>query len=79
MSFVRITEPTFWNFFIKDITSKIAKKKQDYFKTREEFLENTLLTFLMSSLNVELVHIILTVVSQKTTGTPKSLNNYKVY
>ena len=33
----------------------------------------------MSSLNIELVHIILTAVSSHTVGTPKSKDNYKVY
>lgn len=42
-------------------------------------IDSTLLSFLMSSLNIELVHIILTTVSKNTVGTPKSLDNYKVY
>jgi len=33
----------------------------------------------MSSLNIELVHIILTAVSQKTVGTPKHETDFKVY
>lgn len=33
----------------------------------------------MSSLNIELVHIILTAVSQKTVGTPKHDSDFKVY
>jgi hypothetical protein len=33
----------------------------------------------MSSLNIELVHIILTTVSAHTVGVPKSKNNFKVY
>lgn len=33
----------------------------------------------MSSLNIELVHIILTTVSMNTVGTPKSKSNYMVY
>jgi len=33
----------------------------------------------MSSLNVELVHIILTAVSQKTVGTPKHGDDFTVY
>lgn len=37
------------------------------------------LHFLMSSLNVELVHIILTAVSQRTVGTPKHESDFSVY
>lgn len=33
----------------------------------------------MSSLNIELVHIILTAVSEKTVGTPKHEDNFMVY
>ena len=33
----------------------------------------------MSSLNIELVHIILTAVSQRTVGTPKHESNFLVY
>jgi len=33
----------------------------------------------MSSLNIELVHIILTAVSEKTVGTPKHANDFRVY
>ena len=42
-------------------------------------MDSTLLSFLMSSLNIELVHIILTTVSKNTVGTPKSKDSYKVY
>lgn len=42
-------------------------------------VEGTLLSFLMSSLNIELVHIILSAVSERTVGTAKSKNNFKVY
>ena len=42
-------------------------------------MDSTLLSFLMSSLNIELVHIILTTVSKNTVGTPKSADNFKVY
>ena len=42
-------------------------------------MDGTMLSFLMSSLNIELVHIILTAVSTRTVGTPKSKWNYKVY
>ena len=42
-------------------------------------MDSTLLSFLMSSLNIELVHIILTTVSAHTVGTAKSKNNFKVY
>ena len=42
-------------------------------------MNGTMLSFLMSSFNIELVHIILTAVSTRTVGTPKSNDNYKVY
>jgi len=42
-------------------------------------MDSTLLNFLMSSYNIELVHIILTTVSKNTVGTPKSKRDYKVY
>jgi hypothetical protein len=42
-------------------------------------VEGTLLSFLMSSLNIELVHIILSAVSEKTVGTAKSKTDFKVY
>lgn len=42
-------------------------------------MDGTLLSFLMSSLNIELVHIILTTISKNTVGTPKSKDNFKVY
>lgn len=41
-------------------------------------MEGTLLSFLMSSLNIELVHIILHAVSMRTVGTTKS-DNFWVY
>lgn len=42
-------------------------------------VEGTLLSFLMSSLNIELVHVILHAVSSRTVGTAKSSSNYQVY
>ena len=42
-------------------------------------MDSTLLNFLMSSYNIELVHIILTTVSKNTVGTPKSKNDFRVY
>jgi hypothetical protein len=42
-------------------------------------VEGTLLSFLMSSLNIELVHIILHAVSMKTVGTAKHESDYRVY
>lgn len=42
-------------------------------------MEGTLLSFLMSSLNIELVHIILHAVSMRTVGTAKSKENFHVY
>ena len=77
MSIVRINEPIFkvtikrgiYQFFGELV--EVDKKGSS--------MDGTLLSFLMSSLNIELVHIILTTVSKNTVGTPKSDLNYKVY
>ena len=78
MSFVRIQEPifmrcvkTYWHQFFGDIYHEESGAKGK--------MDSTLLNFLMSSYNIELVHIILTTVSKNTVGTPKSINDYKVY
>ena len=78
MSIVRIREPVFWSI--------VKTKVYQYFgelipeeQASATQVDGTLLSFLMSSLNIELVHIILTTVSKNTVGTPKSENNYKVY
>lgn len=42
-------------------------------------MNGTMISFLTSSLNVELVHIILKTVSEFTVGTAKSLTNWRVY
>lgn len=54
-----------WNVFLKTITCQKQNKK-------DKVPQPTQLQFLMSSLNIELVHIILKAVSQYTVGTPKS-------
>lgn len=76
MSIVRLTEDIFlqqakallYTFYGVGVEEKSHSK-----------IEGTLLSFLNSSLNLELVHIILTTVSKNTVGTPKSNTNYKVY
>jgi len=77
MSFIRIQEPIY-----------MQQIKRDFFEFFGEIygegngsgrMDSTLLNFLMSSYNIELVHIILTTVSKNTVGTPKSKSNYKVY
>ena len=76
MSIVRIREPTFWRsakVYISQFFGELASA------SRVSSVDGTLLSFLMSSLNIELVHIILTAVSTRTVGTPKSKDNYKVY
>jgi hypothetical protein len=61
MAIIRIQEPTMWNEFRR--TVKFEKKAEDSDEQKPSQLQ-----FLMSSLNVELVHIILTAVSSKTVG-----------
>ena len=46
---------------------------------KQAILNSNQASFLMSSYNIELVHIILKAVSEYTVGTPKSTHNYKVY
>ena len=76
MSFVRIREPVFWNtakVYVIQFFGEVSESG-----TGSE-MNGTMLSFLMSSFNIELVHIILTAVATRTVGTPKSSNNYKVY
>ena len=63
-----------WNVFIKTIMFQKHKELENEPKP-------TQLQFLMSSLNIELVHIILTAVSSKTVGIAKSedFRNYHDY
>lgn len=85
MASIRIREPIFWrqigvywNQYWGELPSDhtdMMGKEQD--KTS---VEGTLLSFLMSSLNIELVHVILSAVSEKTVGTSKSTKgNWRVY
>ena len=78
MSFVRIQEPVFWSHVISGVYQFFGELPPDHADSTSK-VDGTLLSFLMSSLNIELVHIILTTVSMNTVGTPKSSNNYMVY
>lgn len=76
MSLVRIREPVFWSTFKNYVMQFCGRLPPD---SASRGAEGTMLSFLMSSLNIELVHIILTAVSTRTVGVPKSSDNYKVY
>ena len=76
MALVRIREPVFWKTAKVYIWQFFGEESQSNQKSN---MDGTMLSFLMSSLNIELVHIILTAVSTRTVGTPKSKTNYKVY
>ena len=75
MAIIRVQEPAMWNVFCKTVLCQ----KSDL--SKEKTPKPTQLQFLMSSLNIELVHIILTAVSSKTVGTTKSkdFRNYHEY
>jgi len=83
MSFVRMKEPMFkrqiaiyWNQYWGELPPDTDTLTYEQEKSN---VEGTLLSFLMSSLNVELVHIILHVVSSQTVGVPKSKADHRVY
>ena len=78
MSIVRIREPLFWSSAKVYINQFFGETDVSLSKSRKG-MDGTTLSFLMSSLNIELVHIILTAVSSHTVGTSKSKDNYKVY
>lgn len=78
MSFVRMREPVFKVTIKKFIYQFFGELYEDE-NGKSSAMDSTLLSFLMSSLNIELVHIILTTVSKNTVGTPKSEDNFKVY
>jgi len=78
MSIVRVREPIFARV-IKRAAYEFFGELVDEGRGDSREMDSTLLSFLMSSLNIELVHIILTTVSNNTVGTPKSVDNYKVY
>lgn len=77
MSIVRIREPIFKNVIKRFCYQFFGEVYKTESKNGE--MDGTLLSFLMSSLNIELVHIILTTISKNTVGTPKSKDDYKVY
>ena len=78
MSIVRVREPVF-KAIIKKFAYQFFGELTDDEGGKGSGMDTTLLSFLMSSLNIELVHIILTTVSKNTVGTPKSKDSYKVY
>ena len=78
MSIVRMREPVFKAVIMKFIWQFFGELTDDD-ESKGGSMDSTLLSFLMSSLNIELVHIILTTVSNHTVGTPKSKDSYKVY
>ena len=78
MSIIRVTEPIFKAIIKRNVYEFFGELSTDDDGSNQS-IDNTLLSFLMSSLNIELVHIILTTVSKNTVGTPKSDANYKVY
>ena len=78
MSIVRVFEPVFMSVILRFFYQFFGEIYEDGSGNKSS-MDSTLLSFLMSSLNIELVHIILTTVSQNTVGTPKSLKDYKVY
>jgi len=78
MSIVRMREPVF-KAIVKKFCYQFFGELTDEEGDKGKGMDSTLLSFLMSSLNIELVHIILTTVSKNTVGTPKSGNNFKVY
>lgn len=77
MSLVRIREPVFWSTFKNYAMQFCGRPPLE--GASGKGADGTMLSFLMSSLNIELVHIILTAVSTRTVGVPKSTDNYKVY
>ena len=78
MSIVRMREPVF-KAILKRFTWQYFGELTDDEQGKSSGMDSTLLSFLMSSLNIELVHIILTTVSKNTVGTPKSKDSFKVY
>ena len=78
MSIVRAREPIF-KMTIKTYIYQYFGELYQNDTGKSGGMDGTLLSFLMSSLNIELVHIILTTISKNTVGTPKSKDNFKVY
>jgi len=82
MSVVRVREPIFWRqarTYFWQFWGEIIPEDTDLDGANSSANSSTLLSFLMSSLNIELVHIILTAVSEKTVGTAKSIDDHHVY
>ena len=59
LTLLRINEPYFYFVFYKTIMEFFGEVLSEEDLIKEESLDDTLSTFLSSSLNVELVHIIL--------------------
>ena len=78
LSYFRMREPVFKKVMTKYIYQFFGELSDEDDGSKST-MDSTLLSFLMSSLNIELVHIILTTVSKNTVGTPKSVSNFKVY
>ena len=78
LSYFRMREPVFKKVMTKYIYQFFGELSDEDDGSKST-MDCTLLSFLMSSLNIELVHIILTTVSKNTVGTPKSVSNFKVY
>lgn len=77
LGIVRMTEPVFYRHVSTLLRKTILCRKINEQESSKN--QSTMLQFLMSSLNIELVHIILTAVSQKTVGTPKHDSDFLVY
>jgi hypothetical protein len=78
LSFLRVQDKVFWLEF-KRLCAQIFGEIPNLSLKDEAYMQGNTATFMMSSYNIELVHIILKAVSEYTVGTPKSKTNYKVY
>lgn len=80
MTIVRLKEPIFF-FYAKQFCVQCFGIYLDESDPENATvgMNGTMISFLTSSLNVELVHIILRTVSEFTVGTAKSLTNWRVY
>ena len=75
---VRMHDETYW-LEIKRLSYQFFGELPNFDAKQQSLLDGNQATFLMSSYNIELVHIILKAVSEYTVGTPKSKDDYKVY
>jgi len=78
LSFLRVQDKVFWLEF-KRLVAQVFGEIPNLSQKDEAYMQGNTATFMMSSYNIELVHIILKAVSEYTVGTPKSKTNYKVY